>query len=793
MKSFNIEFLSCLLIVGVIPLLLLSTESRSQDKMIQLLHRQLQKGDLRNYRQVFISLDSCTYLLPLAQREKIIQKTLEIAQATQKQQIIILAKTYHCQFKVEKGDNSKRMVEEFFLLLKQASERGYDYEIAFIYSKISSLFGIIENDSRRIFYAEESIKHFEKINHFEELASNYLNISLAYYRIEKFRQSEVYLKKALNSKSYAFLPKKRKINLLNTLGLCYFKMDKPDLSLFYFNEAESVAESSRDTTWMGIIQGNLGQLLGSQQQYDSAQKLLAYDIRISLERGEKANAIKSLVHSGEFFLEENKVQEAEAAFQNARLQLQQIDLKHNQEFYEIHISLYKGQVRCAQKKQELKKAIAYQDSVIFFQDSLTHYLELNELRKDEELYKMSMLEDQVSELKLENKFQKFELNRNSYLLFGLIIFILFITSLLILIYVAAQQRKKVNAELQLSNITVQQQKLEIEVQHKAIGDQNKALQKQNESLNQQKKENMRQRDFINFQNIELKETNETLQVREKELREALDKIRKNKVLITQQNARLKNYNSNLEKWVKIRTEELSKKNLELVDYNQQLEQFNFITAHNLRAPIANILGLSHIILEDFKLEDHIKLFVDKIALSARQLDQVIIDLNEILEIKKSILKISEEIHLGNITRRTLEMLDSVIKSSKGQINYDYAAFSKLSSVAIYWESILYNLISNALKYRDKNRPPQINLRTCIENDQAVLIVEDNGLGIDLERFGKDIFGLYKRFHPEMGGKGLGLHLVKLQIESMGGNISVKSKVGEGTTFYLKIPRDKINV
>ena len=109
-------------------------------------------------------------------------------------------------------------------------------------------------------------------------------------------------------------------------------------------------------------------------------------------------------------------------------------------------------------------------------------------------------------------------------------------------------------------------------------------------------------------------------------------------------------------------------------------------------------------------------------------------------------------------------------------------------IAPYVESILYNLISNAIKYRDPERSPHIAIKTTHENEFVCLAVMDNGLGIDLKKYKQNIFSLYKRFHLHVEGKGLGLYLVKTQIEALGGRVEVRSEPNEGTTFQIYFKR-----
>ena len=115
--------------------------------------------------------------------------------------------------------------------------------------------------------------------------------------------------------------------------------------------------------------------------------------------------------------------------------------------------------------------------------------------------------------------------------------------------------------------------------------------------------------------------------------------------------------------------------------------------------------------------------------------------------------------------------------------------SKLLTIKSYITSIFTNLISNSIKYRASDRECNITISTYKQNDNIFIEFEDNGMGIDLDKFGDQIFGLYKRYHRHVEGTGMGLHLVKSQIEAMGGRISVDSALNKGTTFKIELYHD----
>ena len=133
----------------------------------------------------------------------------------------------------------------------------------------------------------------------------------------------------------------------------------------------------------------------------------------------------------------------------------------------------------------------------------------------------------------------------------------------------------------------------------------------------------------------------------------------------------------------------------------------------------------------------------------------------------------------------LSQLNSSIFEKKAKV-MQHIQVERVLYPKVYLESILYNLISNALKYSSMKRTPQILVRTFIQDGHVYISVKDNGLGLDLDKYGKKLFKLNQIFHPGHDSKGVGLYITKAQIESFGGSISVTSKVDEGAEFLVKL-------
>ena len=233
---------------------------------------------------------------------------------------------------------------------------------------------------------------------------------------------------------------------------------------------------------------------------------------------------------------------------------------------------------------------------------------------------------------------------------------------------------------------------------------------------------------------------------------------------------------------------LRKLNRELVQNNAQLQQYSYIVSHNLRAPIANLLGLSRLFNSKNLSDDRNVKVIRNIESSAGNIDSILKDLNKILAIKQDINKEKEDVSLDEIIYQVLKSLEKEFIEVRPRIDLDLKV-TKLMTIRSYITSIFTNLISNAIKYRANERDCVIVIRTYLSSKSIYIEFEDNGMGMDMEKFGDQIFGLYKRYHRHVEGSGMGLHLVKSQVEALGGKIEVKSELNKGTQFIIELYND----
>ncbi|MEI7509426.1 MAG: PAS domain S-box protein [Flavobacterium sp.] len=224
---------------------------------------------------------------------------------------------------------------------------------------------------------------------------------------------------------------------------------------------------------------------------------------------------------------------------------------------------------------------------------------------------------------------------------------------------------------------------------------------------------------------------------------------------------------------------------ELTKNNNELIQFNYITTHNLRAPLTNLVSISNLIKTDTIEDELTKKFIEGFKTSTYHLNDTLNDLMKILIIKENPNLSTEALKFEDILEKVKATIEMKLLKERVIINSDFTKVPMVSFSSIYLESIFLNLMTNAIKYRHPDREPIITIKSSkTANGSTKLVFSDNGIGMNMERVKNKIFGLYQRFHNNSDSKGIGLYLVHSQITTMGGKISVDSEELKGTTFTI---------
>jgi signal transduction histidine kinase len=238
--------------------------------------------------------------------------------------------------------------------------------------------------------------------------------------------------------------------------------------------------------------------------------------------------------------------------------------------------------------------------------------------------------------------------------------------------------------------------------------------------------------------------------------------------------------------LKTSNEELQQRNKELQVINAYMENFVHAVAHDMRSPVANLKYLTDVFASaDTEGQKQYLPFISK---SIEKLDNILRGLVQIIDIKgQQVDSEAEEIEIGKVIADVVDEEQELIADTQAKIIIENHYPHKFRYIRGYLEIILRNLLSNALKYRKKEAPPQIDIKVIADNRDAILIIKDNGIGMDVVKNKDKLFMPFKRFRKDIPGLGIGLHIIKTLIEKNGGKITVESEVGKGTEFrvYLK--------
>ena len=235
-------------------------------------------------------------------------------------------------------------------------------------------------------------------------------------------------------------------------------------------------------------------------------------------------------------------------------------------------------------------------------------------------------------------------------------------------------------------------------------------------------------------------------------------------------------------------QELEENNARLRRTNEDLDSFVYTASHDLKQPIHNMAGIFEELTRTayFRDPDAVKL-IDYFERALARIYATIDDLGAIVQVQRLEQEVpAEPVDLAALAAEVLASLRDQIDQASAQVELDFATYPLVEFVRPNLQSIFFNLLSNSLRYADPTRPPCIRLCSApdLTTGRPILTVQDNGLGIDLDRYGPQLFQLFRRFHAHVDGMGVGLYLINRIVQNHGGRIEVSSTVDEGTTFRI---------
>ncbi len=225
---------------------------------------------------------------------------------------------------------------------------------------------------------------------------------------------------------------------------------------------------------------------------------------------------------------------------------------------------------------------------------------------------------------------------------------------------------------------------------------------------------------------------------------------------------------------------------DLIHRNKDLQEFAQMVSHNLRGPLATVMGLANLIQYGVSDADK-QLVLEGIGASAQKLDQVVRELIHILNVRNEAGEQRKIVSLTTIIEDVKNKCTSMINSTGAQIIITVNDSDELFTIPSYIYNILHNIISNSLRYFAPDRTPVIAITAHKQNDNILLTITDNGIGIDMQKYGDQIFVLNRRFFNSTEGKGLGLFMTKTQVDALNGSIALDSKPDVGTTVRICLP------
>ena len=236
--------------------------------------------------------------------------------------------------------------------------------------------------------------------------------------------------------------------------------------------------------------------------------------------------------------------------------------------------------------------------------------------------------------------------------------------------------------------------------------------------------------------------------------------------------------------------ELRHNNEQLTRANVDLDNFIYTASHDLKAPISNIEGLLDVLRQELPAglpeSPEVQPVLGLMQESVNRFKRTIDHLTDVSKLQKEHGHPNEVVDLAAVIRDVQLDLEPLIRATQAQLEIDVQAVPTVSFSEKNLRSVVFNLLSNALKYHAPDRPPRVRLRAWPEADATVFEVQDNGLGLNAANEQR-LFGMFQRFHDHVEGSGIGLYMVKKMVENVGGRITVQSELDQGSTFTVYFP------
>jgi len=231
--------------------------------------------------------------------------------------------------------------------------------------------------------------------------------------------------------------------------------------------------------------------------------------------------------------------------------------------------------------------------------------------------------------------------------------------------------------------------------------------------------------------------------------------------------------------------ELVKSNAIISEQNKRLMNFANVISHDLKNYAHGFSGMIDL-LSDVDSGEVKTEIIDNLKTVSNNFIETLKNLNEVVHVQNVNSIVLVQTNLYDHIIKTIPLLNIQINSSNALIKNNVNANTTVIGNPAYIESVFLNILTNAIKYKHPDRDPVIELNCTTANNEVILTIADNGKGINMEKNGKDLFGMYKTFHGNTDAQGIGLYITKYQIEAMGGQIKVESEENKGSKFIIHL-------
>jgi len=562
-----------------------------------------------------------------------------------------------------------------------------------------------------------------------------VDIGYSYYFLNQLEKGIEYGEKALQL-AHAQGLENIEGTVNNLLGILHSKSGhSSELIMGYYKESLAIRKKIKDARGIAATLSNIALQLERDNKWEEALVMQKYSLAIDDSLQNEYGTSWSYQMIGELLIKMKRYDEANVNLNKAE------SLAHKLQAREVLLQTYKTRSKYLAQQKRFEEALKYSDLYNSLRDSIYNAGLTSKVTLFQQSFEMRDRDRQIVKQQA-----SLEVQRKFFIVLTLAIS--FVMVLLFFYYRSYKKTLSLNRE-------ITEQNEEIQTQSEELTEANQALQTLNTQIAEQKEE-------LQAQAEELTESNQTIL----------------------------SLNEQLNSDIEIKNQELIKTNEELVRHNNELLQFSFTVSHNLRGPVARMLGLMNLIDMTHSPGEKEQL-IGLLKRSTLELDTILSDLTLIVDSRSNLFKVREKILFQEEWSKCVILLQEYIKP-EFIITADFTGQPYVFSVRAMIQSVLYNLLSNAIKYRSPERGLEVTVTTHHNGNETILIIRDNGLGIDLSSHQSNVFKLYRRFHTHVTGKGLGLYLVKTQMDTLGGTIDVQSELNRGTTFSATFP-DAVNI